>query len=185
MMLTLKHKHHVYFAVSYGTYILSGTDSLFFYQPENINIWKVRGNRNTIMAGGKNSRDNDLLRYTPLFKGELSMEKVMNQIIPKMTSIFGKYGRMEKDQSFGNTFFIAQKDVVFQINPDRSVIHIDTCAANDNYTLMHASILLTKHQNAHDIIKEAIERVMTYYGNVHLPIALMDTHAEKIIYIKE
>lgn len=184
-MLVLKHEKCVYCAVSYGTYVLTGTDQGFFYNAENINVWKVKGNAHTIMAGGNKVRDNDLLRYVPLFKGELTMEKIINDIIPKMVNIFELYGRMEKNQHFGNTYYIAQNDKAFQINPDRSVTYIDRSAATHYDDLIHASTLLTSHKDTIKIIREAYEKSMVYYGNLHLPIAYMNTKTQKLMYIKE
>lgn len=184
MIIALKENGYVYFAITYGYYLVSGTDDQFFYEPDNINIWKVKGCKNTLMAGDNRVRDNDLLRYEKLFKGPLTIEKIDQEVIPKMTAIFKKYGRLDKNGQFLSTFYLAQKDQLYKINLDKSITYIEKVASETSYHLIYASIILSDEKTPEKKMIKALEKTMIFYANLHLPIAIMNTKTEKISYFK-
>jgi len=184
MIIALKENGHVYFAVTYGFYSAAGTDDQFFYEPENINIWEVKGCKHTLMAGDNRVRDIDLLRYEKLFKGSLSIEKIDHEVIPKMVSKFKEYGRLDKNEHFFTTFYIAQKDQLYIIHEDKTITYVDKVASTSSYHLIYASVILSNEKTPEKKIVKALEKTMIFYANLHLPIAIMNTKTEKMLYIR-
>lgn len=185
MILALKHKGNVYFSMTYGFYNAEGVHPSFYFISENLPMWKVLGHKNTIMASGYLSRDADLLRYARLFKGELSSKTVISEVIPKMEKIFKKYGRLDENGHFSDTYFIAENDKLVKINSDKSISWINKCDATSYDSLMCPTIDLYENSDPMMAIKEALKSCTTYLGYMTYPIAVIDSKTEKIVYLEE
>jgi hypothetical protein len=184
MIAVLKENKKIYFAITYGFTFLDGTDESYIFIPENLLFWKIKGASNAMMAASQGNRERDLLLYENLFRGKLTLEKAYEKIIPKMRSIFKKYGLLKSDEQFDATYFIAKNDQVMKITPEGKCTWVEQLDASRSKNLLFASAALKAHMHPIPRLAMAIKTVMDYYAYACFPMAIMEVKTQKITYIK-
>jgi hypothetical protein len=184
MIAVLKENRKIYFAITYGFTYVPGTDESYIFIPENLLIWKIKGAANAIMAASESNRDRDLLLYENLFRGELTLKKAHEEIVPKMRNIFKKYGRLKSDNEFSATYFIAKDHQVMKITPEGKCSWVEQIDASRSIDLLHTSVTLKQHMHPIPRLAIAIKTVMDYYAFACFPMAIMEVGTQQITYIR-
>jgi hypothetical protein len=156
----------------------------FYFNPENLTMWKVRGAKNTIMAYEGDLRDADLIRYIKLFKGEITEELIADHIIPKMKKIYNEYGRLTDEKQFGSYFYLLQKNKGYCIKKNGDFYPIISIDSNFGEDYIEAYIYENRKESELYSVLSAIKSYNDYLGNNAFPLIILDTTSEKFRYIE-
>lgn len=149
---------------------------------ENVPIWKVVGNKNTIVMGDNNPLFNDILRYHPeVFHGRITEEKLIKLIIPKIRKLCEEYNIFEKSTNFPSCFVVAQKNKAFLIGEDGFVWNIENFEAVGWYNaVIKGSLILNENLPARQRIKRAFKDSFFLVGWKERAVACMNTNDEQL-----
>lgn len=145
--------------------------------PENIGLWRVIGNRHTVMGCGRPTAESDMIRYEPaVFRGELSYDRLLCDAVPAMEELAADKEYIGDDDGRYEEFLIAQNDRLFMITFEHLVREIDDYAAISPDTELIKSVLhATEGEPALDRLRKAFDAVTREYRCKCYPITVIDT----------
>lgn len=150
---------------------------------ENVGIWKVKGNANTIMGCVFPSTESDAFRYEEkMFHGEINYDKLADEIIPAMEKFAEGKEYIGNDKGRFKNFLIAQKGRLFQITSEHIITEIDSSVVLSAYAGDFAKSILyaTKGEATIDRIRKAFEFSSYERQCDCYPISIIDTKTGKI-----
>ncbi len=177
MLLAIKDNNTVYVARS-----ITSTRLKPFYTPDlilsdNSNVWKVKGNENTLMACDYHSRDTDLMKYDDeIFQGELTFNRLIQEIVPKMKDKLESFGRLDNNNRFDSVFIVAQKDKIYRIDILGCVTEEEYAVSGTGNEVLLGSIMRTKDNT--DVLSRIRDIFIDCRDFTHenvFPIIVMDT----------
>ena len=93
--------------------------------PENMTVWKIPNDDGIIACADGSGFEADVFRYDgELITGELTMEKLVLETVPKMRRVLESFGKIDESGRAAVHFAFAQKDRAFVVSPDFCVSEI-------------------------------------------------------------
>jgi hypothetical protein len=187
-MIIARDKDTVYIAQSLSR--LAGENNLRFTKRDtlnqkNINLFKLNGS-STI--GGIYSRDGKCYHAYKIIegvRGKLTIEKMVNNVLPKIQEITEMIGWSPKDnddrENPFDCFFIARDDTAFRLSLSGSIIEMesDVDYAGGDFYVAQAYEAQTM-ENTLERIKNAYHVAEIMEFERYFPIAIIDTKSQKI-----
>ncbi|GEM_PF-4651714 len=120
----------VYLAESTDFSLYDGYESPASAQlPENLQTWRVPGTDIVACVCGSGF-EADIFRFDgDLISGDLTMEKLVLETVPKIKRILSRFGKLDDDNLMNVQFAFAQGDKAFVISGDFCVTEIMQYAA--------------------------------------------------------
>lgn len=186
MIHVIKENQAIFFLFSASNIYVSETDTDFFYLPDNLPFWKMRGSKGAVMANSGGLRERDLLKYETLFRGELTIKKAYETIIPKMKKILEKYGRLNEDKHFIDTYFIAKDHQIMKISPKGECTWVKSIDTSKSSFLEWLLVTAEINKDKHPMIRLALgEKIINdYFRIVTYPIGIVDANTLRVQYIR-
>lgn len=153
--------------------------------PENVGLWKIKGNPHTVMGCVFPSAESDAFRYAEgMFKGEINYDSLADEIIPAMEKFAKNKDYIGDDKGRYDEFLIAQKGRLFQITTEHIITEIDSFVASSMsgrcedfaQSILHA----TQGEPTTDRIKKVFEFAACGRQCDPYPILIMNTQKGKI-----
>lgn len=116
-MIILKENGICYLSISAYSFLSDGVaDADYPMIEENMPAWKVPNDDNIVVAIEGCDLLADLLRYDPDFiRGELSVNKIVKDVMPKIIKVLKKYGKLRQDGDMNACIGFAQRDKAFML----------------------------------------------------------------------
>jgi len=174
----------VYIAQSGGSSKFDSLSLNTMTHEDNSLVWKISGTANTLMAGCSNKmRDVDLLRYLKLFRGDLTISRLLGDILPKIKKRLKEYGRIDKDGDMASNYLIAKDDVCVFIRYNGTIQWIDSLYATEGLDYLQGWFELNSSLPPRDRLAKAVQAWMEEDGELPYPVMVTDTSTMKrVIY---
>lgn len=132
-MLILKDTDTVYIAYIASSTLCSGcADFKWVRHEDNLHLWEIPNADKIIVAVNADGFVNDLFKYDENFiSGELTLDRLVVEIIPKIKKRLGAYNCLNKDGNMNASFVFAQKDRAFVLYDDFYCTEIENFYALD------------------------------------------------------
>ena len=150
---------------------------------ENVGIWKVKGNRHTVMGCMTPSAESDALRYEEkLLKGEITYGRLSDDVLPAIEEFVKDKEYIGDDKDRYEEFLIAQKGSLFHITSEHVIVEIDSfialsCVGED---LAMGVLYATEGQPTEDRLRKAFEFVARERQCECYPVSIIDTATGKL-----
>ena len=161
-------------------------DVMDFADEDNAWIWKVPGAENCIMAGIRNSREIDVLKYcTNLLdgvEGELDIVQVKTKVLPAIKQALVDAGELDNvTKVLKNNYYIAQNNKAFSIGRAGNVMEVEDYDRDGAVTNLAISCM-EKHKDmpAGQRFAKTAEFLEQKDGALIFPLVMMDTKNQKL-----
>lgn len=142
-MMIIKDNDTAYIAIPTSSFLVSGyLDSEWEKLADNFPVWKVPNDDNIIVGVEGGGLEADIFMYDPDFvRGELTMEKLVLEVVPKIQKRLNRYGKIDKDGSMNCYFYFAQNGKMFGVTRAYDCDEIESYHANGSGSRMALSAL--------------------------------------------
>ena len=142
--------------------------------PDNMPIWKVAGHKGVMMASGGVGIVKDTLRYTrSLYKGDLSAETVIREVVPKIHAVSKRFDQISKNNRYSGGYVIADAEHIFEIKTDLMVFESDHASSGIG-ELTDSVFMATEGKPAVERILAAFRMVNECEHDAIFPVAIYD-----------
>ena len=150
---------------------------------ENTCVWKITRTPHTVMGCGICTAESDAFRYEErLFRGEISVERLLDDIIPAMENYAKDKEYIGDGKGRFEEFLIAQRGRLFRITDEHTVEEVDSYTVIGGSEEEHAkgALYATAELPALDRIRKVFEFISARIQATAYPISVIDTKTGKL-----
>lgn len=186
-MIIIKDNDTVYFADPTGYALVTACgDSLWDKHEENLNVWKIPNDDNIIVGVNPYSGlSADLFRYDPDFvRGELTMQKLMLEVVPKIKNRLKKYGKTKENGTIKDAFCFAQGDRAFVIRPSWDCDCVDRFEVSGYNQVSLSALRVSEGMPPEERLRFVAETIQAERKKLLFPLVVINTKTCKPYFLK-